>query len=264
MSTEQHKFEGSGPEKYERYGVTKTFGPLARQFLSDIPLRDGDRVLDVACGTGAVTRLLAQRIGKAGSVSGLDINPGMLDVARSMAPDEGAPIDWHEGDVTKMPFEDSSFDVVLCQQGLQFFPDKSTALGEMNRVLVPGGHLGICVWRSIEYFPSGLATAEAIGRHVSPEAAEKYRNRTPFSFGDAKLLEELILDAGFHEVDIRQVELQVNQGSAEEAVDADKFPDLDKDVAAVVAEDVREAIRPYSTENGIITPYAYNLALANK
>jgi ubiquinone/menaquinone biosynthesis C-methylase UbiE len=264
MSTEQHKFEGRGPEKYERDGVTRVFGPLAHQFLEYIPLDEGDRVLDVACGTGAVARLAAQKVGSSGSVSGVDINPGMLDVARRNEPDNGAPLEWHEGDATELPFEDSSFDVVLCQQGLQFIPDKKAALREMYRVLVPGGSLGICVWRSIEHSPSSLAKAEAIGRHVSPEAGEKARRRTPFSFPDPELLKEVVIDAGFQDVDVRAVDLQVNQGSAEEATNRESFPELDHDTAMAVVEDIREAIRPLSTENGIITPYSYNLSLAKK
>jgi ubiquinone/menaquinone biosynthesis C-methylase UbiE len=264
MSTEQQKFEGWIPEKYERDGVTRVFGPLAHQFLEFIPLHEGDRVLDVACGTGAVARIVARKVGSSGSVTGVDNNQGMLEEAKRHEPDDGPPLEWRQSDAADLPFDDESLDVVLCQQGLQFFPDKEAAVKEMYRVLVPEGLLGICVWRSIEETPFGLARVEAIGRHVGPEAAEKFRNRKPLSFPYAGPLKELLVGAGFHDVDVRSVELHVNQGSAEEAINRKSFPNLDRETAMTVVEDVRQAIRPYSTENGIITPYAYNLALATK
>ena len=95
-------------------------------------LRPGERVLDVACGTGVVARLAAQQVGTAGQVTGVDLNAGMLAVARALSPPPGATITWVEGSAVAIDLADVQFDVVLCQQGLQFFPDQPAALWEMH------------------------------------------------------------------------------------------------------------------------------------
>ncbi|MCO5108730.1 MAG: class I SAM-dependent methyltransferase [Burkholderiaceae bacterium] len=111
----------SFPETYERCLVGPLFRPWAETILDDVDLAPGDRVLDVACGTGIVARLARERLGEAGRVVGVDISPAMLAVARTAAP----AIDWREGDACALPLRDAEkFDVVVCQQGLQFFPDK--------------------------------------------------------------------------------------------------------------------------------------------
>src|SRR5690606_34921382 len=135
-----NEFGGHAPENYERFFVPAIGAPLANDLVETAGLQPGERVLDVACGTGVVDRLAAQRIGPNGTTAGLDINPGMLAVARAAAP-PGVAIQWHEASADTMPFTDAAFDVVLCQMGLQFMPDRVAALKEMHRVLVPGGRL---------------------------------------------------------------------------------------------------------------------------
>lgn len=105
------------------------FAPYAALLLAQAQARAGERVLDVACGTGIVTRLVTERVGVNGMVAGLDGSPAMLAVARREA--AGRPITWRETDATALPFADGSFDFVLCQQGMQFFPDRAGALREM-------------------------------------------------------------------------------------------------------------------------------------
>jgi ubiquinone/menaquinone biosynthesis C-methylase UbiE len=129
-------YRGNAAENYERYFVPAIGAPLASDLIDAASLRPGERVLDVACGTGVVTRLAAGHVGAAGNVSGVDINPGMLAVARENAP-AASSIEWYEGSAEALPFADATFDVVLCQMGLQFFPDKPKALQEMRRVLTP-------------------------------------------------------------------------------------------------------------------------------
>ena len=126
---------GGPGEVYERELVPALFGRWASDLVEAAGIREGGRVLDVACGTGAVTRVAATRAGPAGRVVGLDVNPNMLAAARSAVRDRA--IEWREGSAHEMPFPDASFDVVLCQQGLQFFPDRAAGLREMCRVLVP-------------------------------------------------------------------------------------------------------------------------------
>jgi ubiquinone/menaquinone biosynthesis C-methylase UbiE len=135
---------GVGPETYELYQVPSTFEPLAHLLLDRVNLENGQIVLDVACGTGVVARLAAAIVGNTGNVVGVDFNAGMLEVAEKNTPPEITNIDWLQGDASALPSEDAKFDVVVCQQGLQFFPDKMGALREMHRVLVPDGR----VWRA--------------------------------------------------------------------------------------------------------------------
>jgi SAM-dependent methyltransferase len=145
MSTQMDwtAYGGSAAETYERYMVPAIFGPWAEDLLALAMPTPGERVLDVACGTGVVARLVAQRVAPTGTVVGFDLNPGMLAVARTLPLPQGAKIEWREGNVSAMPFPDASFDLTLCQQGLQFFPDRSAALREMRRVLAPRGRLAL-------------------------------------------------------------------------------------------------------------------------
>jgi ubiquinone/menaquinone biosynthesis C-methylase UbiE len=157
------QLSGSGPEAYERYLVGPILTPCTPGLLQAAALVAGDRVLDIACGTGAVARLTAQRVGLTGRVMGVDLNPGMLAMARQLARQGlAANIEWRESDAAVLPVPDAHFDVVLCQQGLQFFPDKPGALREIHRVLVPGGRFACSVLRDIRYNPFQQAVADAL------------------------------------------------------------------------------------------------------
>src|SRR5215216_4533148 len=147
----QWQVGGNAAEIYEQHLVPTVFGPWAADLIGAASPQPGERVLDVACGTGVVARLAAECVGAGGKVVGLDLNPGMLAVARSVA--SPTPIDWREDSAVALPFEAGAFDLVCCQQGLQFFPDRPAALRQMHRVLVPGGRLGLATWRPIQYSP---------------------------------------------------------------------------------------------------------------
>ncbi len=192
----------------------------------------GDKVLDVACGTGVVSRYAAIETGENGKVSGLDLNPDMLAVARSLPLPDGTSIDWYEGDVAAMPFDDGAFDIVLCQFGLMFMPNQAAALTEMKRVLKAQGKLGINVWCSGPYDQvfEGL-----LANYVGKEAA-----RSPiWSYGSVDWIRTLVEEAGF-EIDsletdtkptryrsIRQsVEVVVDWSPALQSLSADELNQL--------------------------------------
>ena len=134
----QFQLAGTTPEAYERYLVPVLFAPCADQLIELAAPGPGERVLDVACGTGIVARRAAARVGAGGALVGLDLNEGMLRVARTVGADVRPTIDWRAANAADLPFGDGEFDIVFCQQGMQFFPDRVVALGEMRRVLVPG------------------------------------------------------------------------------------------------------------------------------
>jgi len=134
--------EGSAAA-YERYLVPVFMDPWAADLIDAVEVAPGQRVLDIACGTGVVTRHAAARVGSGGEVTAVEVNPGMLAVARAAAAGMPAPIRWHEAGAEQLPLADASIDVVLCQQGLQFFYDPAAALAEMRRIARPGGRLGV-------------------------------------------------------------------------------------------------------------------------
>jgi ubiquinone/menaquinone biosynthesis C-methylase UbiE len=198
------QYSGNAAENYERDFVPTIGMAWATALLDAAELRPGDRVLDVACGTGVVTRLTAERVGRDGAVAGLDINPAMLAVARSV-PTSGAAIEWHEASAESLPLADGSFDVVLSSLGMQFVPDKASALREMRRVLAPDGQLAIA---TVGPTPPLFAILEqALARHVKPEAAAFMR--AVFSLHEPQELETLTSGAGFCHVQVRSKALSV-------------------------------------------------------
>ena len=132
---------------YDEIMVPRLFEPWAELLLDQTNPKSGQAVLDVACGPGTVTRLAALRVGPTGRVVGCDLSPAMLELARSkIAAGPSAPIEYLECPADSLRVSDDAFDVVTCQQGLQFFPDRAAALVEMRRALRAGGKLGIAVW----------------------------------------------------------------------------------------------------------------------
>lgn len=192
-----------GAELYERFKVPRLFGPMAETFLLHVPLRDGDNVLDVACGTGAATRLIAHRVAPSGRVAGVDLDESMLAVARAMLAGSVPPIAWVQADATALPWDQGSFDVVLCQQGMQFFADVGEALREMHRVLAPGGLLAINLFSGASRYNDSLA--ESLQSHGHGEAAAAVR--LPTRLGDGQELRSRILRTGFPTCEARQASL---------------------------------------------------------
>ena len=267
---DSYQLSDSGPENYERHQVPSVFGPLAEIFLPLVCLQAGERVLDVACGTGIVARLATQQVGAAGQVTGVDLNAGMLKVAQANTPTSGAPVDWRQGDAEALPCEDEYYDVVLCQQGLQFVSDKRQALLEMRRVLKPGGRLAICSWSALEHNPWNREIAVALARYVSEEAAA--RPRAPFALGDETLLRTFIAEAGFRHIDIKTHTLSRQMTSPEEAIpgylastpNAQLIAALPDDVRAALIGEISESLQAYRNPDGLYIPSETYIALANK
>ncbi len=199
-------------EAYQRYMVPTEFAPWSTELLDRVPLRPGDDVLDVACGTGIVAREAAKRVGAEGCVTGLDPNPVMLQAARVIPQDGSAPLSWVRGRAEDQPFDDGQFDVVLCQQGVQFFADRPAAAREMRRVLRSGGHVGVSVWRGPDHQSVKGALLVALREMFGPAAAVAY------SFGDPDALRQLFVDAGFGDIRLETVRREVHEPSAERMV----------------------------------------------
>jgi ubiquinone/menaquinone biosynthesis C-methylase UbiE len=192
------KLQAKSPaENYERYFVPDIGAPVAQNLVDAAALSPGERVLDIACGTGIVSRLALEKVGPKGIVAGLDVNPGMLAVAREAAP-PGSSIQWYQAPAEAIPLPDNSFDAVLCSMGLQFFSDKAAALREVRRVLADGGRLVVGLPGPT---PPALREMEgALARHVGPDAAAFVG--AVFSLHDPDTLRELATAGGFGEVSI--------------------------------------------------------------
>ena len=201
----QWQVTGSAAEVYEKELVPAIFRPWAELVIDLADPQKGDRVLDVACGTGIIARMVADRVGPTGAVVGVDLNPGMLKVARtvwSSGSRSGAQVEWQEASADKLPFPNASFDVAYCQLGLQFFADRPAALREMRRVLGSAGRLAVMVWGDLDESPGFAVLADALARHVGEAAAAIMR--APFGLSNADQLEALVRDAGFQDVAIQQ------------------------------------------------------------
>jgi ubiquinone/menaquinone biosynthesis C-methylase UbiE len=273
---EHWQLEGSAPELYQRYLVPAVTRPWAIDLVERAALQPDERVLDVACGTGVVARLAAARVGARGRVVGLDLNHGMIAVARALpiGPDESAAavIEWYEGSALALPFPDAAFEVAFCQLGLQFFPDRPQALQEMRRVLAPNGRLALTVYGLIEHNPATFALAAALDQRLGAEAARV--KRTEHALANTDQLRGLVVDAGFQNVVIDTVTKWMHYPSPSEYVRIqlaatplasfvaqDDAAAREQLVDALVAE-VGAALSPYVGQEGLTFPQEVHRVLA--
>jgi ubiquinone/menaquinone biosynthesis C-methylase UbiE len=263
---EQWQLRGNAAELYERYVVPYLLGPWAPELVELAALRPGERVLDLACGTGVVARLAAAKVGTTGHVTGLDLNAGMLAVARSLPPLPGTSITWVEGSAVALDLPDAAFDVIVCQQGFQFFPDQPAALREMHRVLVPGGRVLLSVWKSAG--PYNTAVGEALERHVDAETATRYR--AAWVVPVAEEFHRLLVNAGFHAVQIRSSVMTIRLPPVEAFVlghlaatpVAGAVAALSEEQRTALARQVRLALHPYADREGVAVLHDTNIAMA--
>ena len=259
-------YGGMAPENYQRYFVPAIGGPFAADLIEDAALGPGERVLDVACGTGVVTRLAAERVGPGATVAALDVNAAMLSTARSI-PSSGAAIQWYETSAEAMPLPDDVFDVVLCQLGLQFVADKKAALSEIRRVLVPGGRVLVSVPPPSAFFN---VLDEALARHVGDEAAGFVR--MVFSLSASATIERLFRDAGFHDVAVRSFSKTLRLPAARDFLWqyvhctplTGMLSNLDAARIAALEEEVVRAWQPWSEDGGMRCEQGMNVAKAHK
>jgi ubiquinone/menaquinone biosynthesis C-methylase UbiE len=189
----------SAAEVYDEFFLPALFSAWPPRILEAARLKPGMRVVDVACGTGVLTVPAAKAVSPDGNAVGVDLNPGMLAVARRKAPE----IDWREAPAEALPFDAVEFDAALSQFGLMFFQDQHTAIREMWRVLRPGGRLVIAVWGSLESAPGYLAVTDLLARLFGEEIAELLR--APYTLGDSRSLEALLRESGVEKPQVSRV-----------------------------------------------------------
>lgn len=234
-------------ERYERYLAPVLFEPWAADLVARAAPQPDERILDVACGTGVVTREARRVAGAAAAVTGVDLNPGMLTRAR--ARDTEGAISWVEGSVQSLPFPDASFTLVVCQQGLQYFPDRASALREMRRVLAPGGRLRISVWNAINHNPIFQALGRAWARYVEPGA----ETLPPYTLGEGEGLLDEVKAAGFRDALSAVTTITLRYASLEEFPESyirgtllfETWSQLPEETRAALTSDVHSALAPY-------------------
>jgi ubiquinone/menaquinone biosynthesis C-methylase UbiE len=192
-------------EAYERYIVRNLFLPWTQDLIARAQPLTGTRVLDLACGTGIVSRTLAVQEQREMNLVGLDISPSMLAKAEALADEMDIRVQWHEACATCMPFPDGFFDAVLCQQGLQFFPNPCTALREVRRILKPGGLAVFSVWGPLADNPFYGTIDALVSRHLAAGALA-----LPFSLSDLDVLRQLAVSAGLRLVTADQPHLRIH------------------------------------------------------
>lgn len=254
---------------YETDLVPAMFRPWSEELITRVSPQPGDRVLNVACGTGIIARQVSPQVGTDGSVVGLDINPSMLDVARSLPSPDVSPIAWYEGSGDELPFPAASFDLVLCQQGLQSLPNRPATVREMRRVVTGDGTVGVGVWRSLDHQPALAILDDALERHFGFSVTD------PFSLGDATELRSLFSDAGFRAVKLKAVTRDVRFPSMKHFVQmigrsaAAVTPELaqldDHTLNAMidtVAKDADAPLQPYRDGEGLTFPMEAHIVVA--
>ena len=238
-------------EAYEAAFVPALFAEWAPRLLDAVGVSAGDRVLDVACGTGIVARTAAERVRPGGSVVGLDLNEAMLTVARRTRPD----LDWRQGDAAALPFADGTYDVVVCQMALMFFPDRVAALREMARVGAPGARVGLVVPAALADQPAYRVFVEVAERHAGPDARSLLG--AYWSCGDVDQLRQWVEAAGLQVADVQTHVGTARFGSVDDLVSAEVESTplrarIDDDVYRSIRDDARPALAEFTRPDGAL------------
>lgn len=238
-------------ETYEEFFVPALFKDWPKRVLKAADVKPGDRVLDVACGTGILARAAWERVGQQGAVTGLDINDGMLEVAEK----QSAQIEWRHGSAEALPFDAEGFDAVVSQFGLMFFKDRTAAIREMSRVLVSGGHLAVAVWDTLENTPGYAAMAGLLNRLFGQQIAESIS--APYALGKTDELLPI-----FNDPDLQNVQITTIAGKAYfPSIQAWVFTDIkgwtlsdsvDEAQFQLLLQEAEKELQPYVLPDGTV------------
>lgn len=252
-------------EAFEKYLVPTVFGPWSRALVDLAAPGPDQRLLDIGCGTGAAARYAAEKLRREDAVAAIDLNAGMIAHARNL--DQRGTVDWREGDIMALPFDEASFECVVGNQVLQFLTDRPGALTEIRRVLTANGRAVFGVYCQIDLCPAHCAVANALEKHdVDPSGIQH-----PYSFGDPVALGDVIEAAGFRDVSVVRRTMEARFDSPEAFVNAlaaggpsarHALEQLDEKGLGQVIEEVSVALADYVDADGLRVLTASNVAVA--
>lgn len=259
------ELQDSWQARYEKELVPTLFRPWSLSTIAVAELQQGEHVLDVACGTGIVARRALAEVGPRGSVVGLDIDAGMLAIARSLPFSD--TIEWVEGDALQLPFDDSRFNVAFCQGGLQFMSDKFQAVREMYRVLKAGSRLVLLLFRDIQYTPGFALLAEKIAPFADQRMLHSIS--APFSLGNSEEMQFLLQEVGFQHVTLRRETREIRFPSAEGFIHSrltatSVHNTISEDAVARAIQEVSAALQPYIFDGELVFPMEGYFLIAYK
>ena len=213
MGSTDAAFAGSIPAIYEQYLVPLLFEPYAEDMAARLGDMKQGRLLETAAGTGIVTRALVKALPPGVEIVATDLNQAMLDLAaqRLQAPN----VQWQQTDAQKLPFDDASFDAVVCQFGVMFFPDRLAAYREALRVLKPSGRFVFSVWNSLDHNEVSRIISDAVGK-IFPDDPPRFIERVPFGYSDPDRIRGEVQQAGFENVDVEVVDRVTRAPSSRE------------------------------------------------
>jgi ubiquinone/menaquinone biosynthesis C-methylase UbiE len=257
-------------DRYQRIAVQWILGHFAKALVDHANLQAGERVLDVGCGTGAVARYAAEPVGSSGQVVGVDINIGMIEVAKSITVPNNIPIQWHVDSAYKLPCADSDFDAVLCAQTFQFLDQPEIALAEMRRVLKESGRLSVSVWCSSDQNPYFGAVVDAVTQHLGADAGSGLR--AGFRLSDPDMIRSLFAEAGFRNIDIHVIRLDLLVPPLQDFIPrhisatpmSAAYNAAPQDTQAKIIQDVSSSLNSYVTSDGARIPFHSYLAQATR
>jgi SAM-dependent methyltransferase len=262
--SERWQVSTEAAEVYESCFVPAIFGAWAGPVADAAGIRRGNEVLDVGCGTGVLAREALRRVGQEGRVVGLDLNEGMLAVAARAEP----KIEWRQGDAASLPYQDASFDVVVSQFALMYFPDRAACLRQMWRTLRPGGRLAVAVWASIDRARGYQILVDIAALECGAEAAGVLAS--PFVLGDQAKLAKLFVDSGISGASVTLHQGSIRFPSVKEfirvEVNGSPLADMVSDeVMETLAAESERALAEFVVPSGeIIMPMDAHIATAKK
>ena len=254
-------------EAYEKHMVPGMFVRWTERAVNLAGLQPGEKVLDVACGTGIGARVAAKKIGRKGKIVGLDLDPGVVEVARRLAEAGGTLIEWHCASALEMPLPDAEFDVVFCLQGIQFFPDRVAGFAEIRRVLKRTGRLVATLWGPIE----SNKGHQAIVRALEDQKVDAAPAKKACSFADPAEIRDAAARAGFGSIEIRTEDGLTEYSSFESFVEGITVGSPSTRRAIQLLSDagrdrfwveVRAALTPYLVKGRLAYPMRTHIVVA--